>query len=89
VLRISCAAEAGSRVTLKAEGTLVGDWVPLLETECLGHLKARKSVELDFAGVSYVDREGVAMVRGLFARGVRVVGASALVEALLARSGAP
>lgn len=89
VLRISSAAEAGSLVTLKAEGALVGDWVQLLEAECLCHLDARKLVELDFAGVRFVDRDGVAMVRGLVARGVKVVGASALVNTLLGQSGAP
>ena len=89
VLRISSAAETGSRVTLKAEGTLVGDWVPLLETECVCHLDARRLVELDLAGVSFVDRDGVAMVRSLIARGVQMVGASTLVNALLGRTGAP
>jgi hypothetical protein len=73
-------------VRLKVEGALAGDWVPLLEAECLRHLDARTSVELDFEGVSFVDRDGVAMTRGLLARGVRVVGASALVNALLERS---
>jgi hypothetical protein len=89
VLKISSATEADSLVTLKVEGALVGDWVPLLEAECLCHLDARKLVELDFAGVSFVDRDGVAMVRGLVATGVQVLGATALVNALLGRSGAP
>jgi ABC-type transporter Mla MlaB component len=88
VLRISSAAEAGSLVTLKVEGALVGDWVPLLEAECLRHLDARTLVELDFAGVSFVDRDGVAMVRSLITRGVQVAGASTLVNALLGPSSA-
>jgi anti-anti-sigma regulatory factor len=87
VLRISCVTETGSLVTLKVEGALVGAWVPLLEAESLCHLDARKLVELDFAGVSFVDREGVAMMRNLIASGVQVLGASALVNALLGRSG--
>jgi hypothetical protein len=87
VLRISSAAESGSRVTLTAEGTLVGDWVPLLEAECVRHLDARRVVELDLTSVSFVDRDGAATVRSLIARGVEVIGASALVNALLGRSG--
>jgi hypothetical protein len=83
MLRISSATEAGSLIRLKAEGTIVGDWVPLLEAECLRHMTARRLVELDVADVSFVDREGVVMVQGLLGRGVQVVGASALVEALL------
>jgi len=87
VLRISSTTETGSPVTLIVEGDLAGDWVPLLEAECVRRLDARKSVELDFAGVGFIDRAGVAMVHGLFARGVRVVGATALVNALLGKSG--
>jgi hypothetical protein len=89
VLRISRVTEAGSQVALKVEGDLMGVWVPLLAAECLCHLEARKQVEVDFAGVGFIDREGVAMVHGLFARGVRVVRASALVSTLLGRSGVP
>lgn len=89
VLRISSGLKADAVVTLKVEGALVADWVPLLETECLGHLDARRLVELDFAGVSFVDRGGAAMVRGLVARGAQVTRASALVNALLGRTDVP
>jgi hypothetical protein len=89
VLRITSAPGTGSLVTLKVEGALAGDWVPLLEAECLRHLEARKLVELDFAGVGFVDQDGVAMVRSLIARGVPVVGTNALVNAFLGRSDAP
>jgi hypothetical protein len=82
VLRISSGLKADAVVTLKVEGALVADWVP----ECLGHLDARRLVELDFAGVSFVDRGGAAMVRGLVARGAQVTRASALVNALLGRT---
>jgi len=90
MLRISSAIKSGPSValtvvTLTVEGALVADWVPLLEAQCLRHLDARKPVELDFAGVSFVDRGGVAMVRRLVARGAQVTRASGLVNALLAR----
>jgi len=87
MLRISSTAEAGSRVTVKAEGSLLGDWVPPLHAECVRHLDAARLVELDLADVRFVDRDGAAMVRGLMARGVNVTGASALVNALLGPSG--
>lgn len=89
VLRISGPTEAGSSVTLQVEGALAGDWVPLLQAECVRHLDAWKSVELDFAQLRFVDRNGVAMVHGLLARGVRVVRASPLVSALLGRGDVP
>jgi ABC-type transporter Mla MlaB component len=87
VLRISTDAETGAPVRLRVEGDIAGDWVPLLEAECRRHLEAQRPVELDLAGVGFVDRQGVAMVQGLFARGVRVARASALVNTLLGRSG--
>lgn len=89
MLRISSTTGPGSPVTLEVEGDLVGDWVPLLEAECVRRLDARKRVELDFTGVGFIDRVGVAMVHGLLARGVRVVGATATVNALLGRSTVP
>jgi len=86
VLRISSEDETGLVVRLKAEGTIKGDWVPLLEAECLCHLGSGRIVELDVSGVGFLDREGAAMVRSLVDKGVRLVGASALVEALLRRT---
>jgi ABC-type transporter Mla MlaB component len=83
VLRISADAEAGAPVRLRFEGEIAADWVPLLEAECRRHLDALRQVELDLAGVGFVDRQGVAMVQGLLARGVRVARASALVNALI------
>ena len=89
MLRISRTAEADSLVTFKVEGALVGEWTPLLEAECLPYLQERKRIELDFADVSFVDRDGVTVVRNLVARGVQVVGANALVQALLGENDAP
>jgi hypothetical protein len=86
VLRISSADETGLVVRLKAEGTIGGDWVPLLEAECLWHLDSGRMLELDVTGIGFVDREGAAMVRSLVDKGVRLVGTRALVEALLRRT---
>ena len=86
MLRISSEDETGLVVRLKAEGTIKGDWVPLLEAECICHLGSGRMVELDVTGIGFVDREGAAMVRSLVDKGVRLVGASALFEALLQRT---
>jgi hypothetical protein len=86
VLRISSEDATDLLVRLKAEGTIGGDWVPLLEAECLCHLDSRRMVELDVTGIGFVDREGAAMVRSLVDKGVGLVGTRALVEALLRRT---
>ena len=86
MLRISSEDETGLVVRLKAEGTIKGDWVRLLEAECLCYLDSGRMVELDVTDIGFVDREGAAMVRSLVDKGVRLVGASALVEAILGRT---
>lgn len=86
MLRISSGDETGPVVRLKAEGTIGGDWVPLLEAECLCHLESRRMVELDVTDIGFVDRKGAAMVRSLVNKRVRLVGTRALVEALLRRT---
>ncbi len=42
VLRITIVAEDSSTVTMKLEGKLASDWVPLLEGECLTRLKENR-----------------------------------------------
>jgi anti-anti-sigma regulatory factor len=83
VLRISCGTEGDRPAVLRVEGEIAGEWVRLLEQECRRRLDTRQAVELDLGEVGFVDRVGVAMLRGLMARGVRVTRASALVSVLL------
>ena len=69
-----------------AQGTTPGHRPPLLEADCLGHQGSARLVALDVTGIGFVDRQGAVMVRSLVDKGVRLVGASALVEALLRRT---
>jgi ABC-type transporter Mla MlaB component len=89
VLRISDCAGDGTPARLRLEGNLTGEWVALLQTECRRYLEAGEPLELDVAGVGFIDRAGVALVRGLLARNVRLVGAGSLVGALLGVEGDP
>ncbi len=82
-MRISQTRETTHGVTLKVEGTLVADWVPVLENACVGHLDQLKRVELDFEDVSFLDREAVTAVRELIARGVTILRPTPLVRHLL------
>jgi hypothetical protein len=83
VIRISRTRETTRVVTLKVEGALVADWVPVLEGACVGHLDQRKRVELDFEDISFVDREAAAAVRELIAKGVTILRPTPLVRHLL------
>ncbi len=87
MLRITTVTESPTCVTLKLEGRIVSDWVPLLEHECLTALRANRQVRLDFSEVTFIDRSGMAMLQRLAAARVEIINASAFTEALLARAG--
>lgn len=63
-------------VTLKLEGRLVGPWVEELRATCEAHLQAAHRLKLDFAGVSYADRAGVALLVNLSKRRVEIMNCS-------------
>ena len=85
MIRISRTRETTHVVTLKVEGALVADWVPVLEAACASPLAERKGVELDFEDVSFLDREAVPTVRELIAKGVTILRPTPLVRHLLRR----
>jgi len=74
VLRITKIAEDSSTVTMKLEGKLASDWVPLLEGECLTCLKENRKVLLDFSEVTFVDGRGAEMVRRKYFWWSRITG---------------
>lgn len=87
MIRVSRTHETADVVTLKVEGVLVTDWIPVLERACMAHLDQRQRVELEFEDVSFLDGEAVTAVRALLARGVTLLHPTPLVRHLLARHG--
>ena len=87
MLRITKIEDNGSPVTLKLEGKVHAEWVALLEGECQALIDRKKTVLLDFTDVTYMDDRGVAMVRRLPARNVRVINGDAFIEDLIDRGG--
>ncbi|HZE73874.1 MAG TPA: hypothetical protein VE091_01120 [Gemmatimonadales bacterium] len=83
MIRISRTRETTQVVTLKVEGALVADWVPVLEGACVGHLNQLKRVELDFEDVRFLDRDAVTVVRKLAASGVTILRPTPLIRHLL------
>jgi anti-anti-sigma regulatory factor len=59
MLRITHTSKGSSDITLKLEGKVVSDWVPLVREECLRILKEKKGVWLDCSDVTFVDDRGV------------------------------
>lgn len=87
MLRITKVAEDSSTVTMKLEGKLASDWVPLLERECLTCLKGKRKVLLDFSEVTFVDGRGAEVVNKLAGKGIKVVDCDELIKELLEGGG--
>jgi ABC-type transporter Mla MlaB component len=80
MLKISEPGTPNHSVTLKLEGRVVGPWVEELRRVCEPILTKDCSLKLDLTEVSYVDAEGVAMLNGFKARGVKLKNCSPFVE---------
>lgn len=63
---------------LHLEGQIIGPWVDELERTCDG-LLATRPVTLDLTDVSFVERRGVHLLRGLGTRGVPLLHCSPFV----------
>ncbi len=69
---------------LRLDGKLVGTCVSTLKDECLIHKdKKNKTVILDFAGVSYIDPNGVRMLESINDEKLRIVNCPMFIEKLL------
>ncbi len=87
MLRITKVDEDSSTVTMKLEGKLASDWVPLLEGECLTCLKENRKVLLDFSEVTFIDGRGAEVVNKLAGEGIKVVDCCELIKELLKGGG--
>jgi anti-anti-sigma regulatory factor len=78
MLRIMVEARDGGSV-VRAEGQMIGAWVDELRRSLEEATRAGMTVTVDLAGVSFVDRRGVDLLRALAHRGVAVVNCSGFV----------
>ncbi len=79
MLRISEMRSGKSHVLFKLEGRLVGPWVGELADASGRVLDAGRTLKLDLADVSYVDREGVKLLLMLQNRNAIFEGCSPFV----------
>lgn len=83
MLKITKTEMNGSRVVLKLEGKITGQWAELLDGECRAELKNLKSIELDCAGVDFLDEKGVEVLKNLPRKQVTLLSAPGYVAELL------
>jgi len=79
VLRISTFEVADGPVALHLDGQVSGKWVGLLQSTCEAHLSKGVQVSLDLKNVSFADRDGIALLRGMRDCGVVIRNASPFV----------
>ncbi len=64
MLKINEITKSNDEVNLIIEGKIIADWVRELEKQCLIYIEQGNSdVVLDFTGVTYIDEEGLAMLK--------------------------
>jgi len=83
MLRITKTHESARGVHLLLEGKVAAQWAALLDGICRAHLRHRKTVQLDCAGVDFVDASGVDVLKNLPRRQVRLLRAPGFMTQLL------
>ena len=83
MVRITVTDSGPDTITLLLEGQLIGDAVDELNSSCEQTLANGRRLILDVAGVSFIDRKGVALFHRLAARNVSIANCSGFVAELL------
>jgi hypothetical protein len=68
---------------LKLEGKFLSPWIDALLAACDGQTNAPGRLELDLAGVSFVDGSSLIVLRDLIRRGASVARSSPFISELL------
>jgi RNA polymerase sigma-70 factor, ECF subfamily len=83
MIRVTRMAADDGNGTLRVEGRLTHETVEELRMACDALLTEQGSLHLDVSGLRFVDPDGVALLRGLEARGTRLDGRSGFIAELL------
>jgi ABC-type transporter Mla MlaB component len=76
---MSITSSARDAVTLLLEGKVIGDAVDEVDSSCEQALAEGRRITLDLAGVSFIDRRGIALFHRLAARQVSMVNRSGFI----------
>jgi anti-anti-sigma regulatory factor len=71
MLKITRAALSEKEISLQLDGRVSGQWVELLRETAESALDEGVGLSLDLKNISFIDCEGIALVRNLIERGVR------------------
>ena len=75
--------EDGNMALLKLEGRVIGAWVDEVRRSCRDALGRSAAVTIDLGAVSFVDSEGIVLLRELVGRRVALANPTPFVAAQL------
>ena len=86
MLRITKTFEDDTRMTLRLDGKIVSTTTAELEKACRQYRNGGgKVLSLDVSGVTFIDDDGLGMLKKIKRRGIAMVNGSPFVETLLSR----
>ena len=88
MLRISNIESANGTETLRLEGQIAGAWIAELSDACERALSTGRTLALDLADVSLIDRPGLELLASLSRRAVSLVRCSPFHEEQLRQAAA-
>ena len=71
MLKITESVLSEKEITLQLDGRVSGQWVQLLRETAESVLKRGVRLNVDLKNISFIDCEGIALIRNLIERGVR------------------
>jgi len=71
MLKITRAVLSEKEMSLQLDGRVTGQWVGLLRETAESALEEGVGLSLDLKNISFIDCEGIALIRNLIERGVR------------------
>ena len=80
MIRITRVNESPLQVTLKVEGQIVSDSLPVLKQECLTSMQGNQKVVLDFSDVTFIDSRGMLMLKRIRAGNLEIINCSDLID---------
>jgi hypothetical protein len=86
MLKISFADADGEEIRFRLDGQITGLWVGLLRGLCEAALQKGTRIILEMKNVSFVDRDGVALLRSLAVRRVEILNALPFIAEQIAKA---
>ena len=71
MLKITSVVVSEEEITLQLDGRVSGQWVELLRETAESVLKQGVRLIVDLSNISFIDCEGIALIRNLIERAVR------------------